>query len=287
MDRERFFATYGMSTLPYTGRDLLEGLEQIAKAGFRCVELTNDKIGWLPSQEPRPAVLRRELARLGLWVRSIHAPYADIGIGHLDKAVANRAAGLVCEAVEGSAEIGASVVVMHVNEKKYVVDEYQDSVKASRDLVYRANEVARRVGVRLALENMGPYHLPHPRYGSSFTELAREFSEPEIGFCLDTGHVALTGLKQEEEIRAAGARLLSVHAASNDGMSDTHQLPTTGVVNWEEVEVGLAEIGYSAPVIIEALAREDPDIVVAQAAELWRHMAGGAYGPSSTVHRRA
>jgi sugar phosphate isomerase/epimerase len=110
-------------------------------------------------------------------------------------------------------------------------------------------------------------------------ELVREFPEPEIGFCLDTGHADLTGLRQKEEIEAAGLRLLSVHAASNDGCSDTHQLPTTGVVNWVEVEEGLTTIGYAHRLIIEVQPDGDANAVVGQAAELWQRLIGGPYGP--------
>lgn len=287
MDREHFFEAYGISTLPYTRSDLVRGLEIIARVGFRWVELCKDQEGWLPSFEPRPADLRAHLAPLGLQVHGVHAPFANIGIGHLDRSIADRAVRLVCEAVECCAEIGGSVVVVHVSEKHYVVEGYEESVKVSRDLVYRANEVARHVGVKLVLENLVPYHRPHPRYGSSLVELVREFPEPEIGFCLDTGHAVLTGLNQKKEIEAASPRLLSVHAASNDGRSDTHQLPTTGVVNWVEVEEGLAAIRYAHRLIIEVQPGGDPDAVVGQAAELWRHIAGGPYGPGTIVRRRS
>jgi sugar phosphate isomerase/epimerase len=216
-------------------------------------------------------------------VHSVHAPFSNIGIGHLDKTIANQATRLVCESVEGCAEIGGSFVVVHVSEKHYIPERYEESVKVARELVYQANEVARRVGVNLVLENLVPYHRPHPRYGSSLTELVRDFPEPEIGLCLDTGHAALAGLKQKEEIQSAGSRLLSVHAAGTDGQTDTHQLPTTGIVDWREVEEGLMAIGYPHRLIIEVRSDGDADGVVGRAAELWRKLAGGPYGPHSRV----
>ena len=94
------------------------------------------------------------------------------------------------------------------------------------------------------------------------------FPDPDIGFCLDTGHAVLSGLDLEAKIRAAGGRLLSTHIASNDGLSDRHWLPTLGLLDWEAARRCLLEGGYTGRYVLEVLGGDDPDGVLRQAVAL-------------------
>lgn len=91
---------------------------------------------------------------------------------------------------------------------------------------------------------------------------------PSSGLHLDTGHAALTGLDLSGEVSAAGKRLLSTHIASNDGLTDKHWLPTTGVVDWASTKRGLDDGGYAERYVFEVLGGSDPDEVLRQAVDL-------------------
>ena len=110
----------------------------------------------------------------------------------------------------------------------------------------------------------------HWRAGLTIAELAAECSDARVGFCVDTGHSALNGLAPEDDVRAAGARLRSVHAANNDGQSDLHWEPTRGVIDWARVETALQEVGYEGRLVLETAGRGDPDGVLARLGQLWQ-----------------
>ena len=111
-------------------------------------------------------------------------------------------------------------------------------------------------------------HYGYWKIGKSVAELVDLFPDPRVGFCLDTGHAAVNGVDSAEEIRAAGARLISIHADNNNGLSDLHNPPTEGIVSWPAVEAALADIGYPGRLMLEVAGRGDPAGVLARLARL-------------------
>ncbi|HUS47438.1 MAG TPA: sugar phosphate isomerase/epimerase [Phycisphaerae bacterium] len=68
---------------------------------------------------------------------------------------------------------------------------------------------------------------------------------PNLGICLDTGHLHLVAGRQGDFIRGAGARLKALHIADNDGTSDQHLIPfARGTIKWDEVIAALREVQY-------------------------------------------
>jgi len=109
-------------------------------------------------------------------------------------------------------------------------------------------------GVTIALENM----LPGDAGGrlasrpEHFERFAREFGDPRLGFCLDTGHALVAGHERAAEIPAAmGDRLVAFHLADNAGDRDSHLAPGRGRVDWGKVFATAASLGYSHSMCIE------------------------------------
>ena len=63
--------------------------------------------------------------------------------------------------------------------------------------------------------------------------LIDELDSPFVGMCLDTGHCSVFGDDPGEMVRLAGPRLRTLHVHDNNGKSDLHWLPYTGVIKWE------------------------------------------------------
>ena len=112
------------------------------------------------------------------------------------------------------------------------------------------------------------------RLGTSLAELCAELPDQRIGFCLDTGHAAVNGIDVASEVHAAGERLISIHAHSNDGRSDLHYPLMQGVVDWGRVVAALAEIGYPHRLVLETAGAGDPDGMLARLSTLWRELPG-------------
>lgn len=272
MDRQVFFDRYAISTWLFVNAPLEEALRKIAAAGFRWIELWGDGHHLDPRLPVDLAALSRLLADLGLRVHSVHTPFTGLNIGHPTLGDPAEWRAVVGRSLEQAAALGAGVAVVHPSAFREPVS--PDLQPRSRDLtlafVAELVEQADRLGLRIALENMIDYGFW--RLGTSLAELAALFPDARIGFCLDTGHAAINGRDPVAEIQAAGDRLVSVHAANNDGQSDLHNPPTEGVVDWARVEAALQATGYGHRLVLETAGRGDPDAVLTRLSRLWQEL---------------
>lgn len=106
-------------------------------------------------------------------------------------------------------------------------------------------ELAAKRGVVLAVENMASVkesqhdHL----YGCRAVEIKAIANKLNLSTCWDTGHAHTAGLVQSHEIEALGATLALVHLHDNRG-EDSHLVPMTGEIDWQDVVRGLCTVGY-------------------------------------------
>lgn len=75
--------------------------------------------------------------------------------------------------------------------------------------------------------------------------LVDRIASADLGTCMDTGHLNLTGSYWREYIAWAGSRLKAVHIADNLGRTDNHILPYgPGTIEWEGFADALRAVGY-------------------------------------------
>ena len=116
-------------------------------------------------------------------------------------------------------------------------------VAEKRNASLRAlGEHLRGTDLFICLENMQEAPLAH-----DLVEIVESSGAPNLGVCLDTGHLHLTGTSQADFIRASGDKLRALHIADNEGDFDAHLFPFgRGTVDWAEVVSALREAGCSA-----------------------------------------
>ena len=128
---------------------------------------------------------------------------------------------------------------------------------------------AKKYGVTVCLENL------NQKYGFEYYEggcadayeaceyvdqLNAEAGEEVFGFCLDTGHIKITGRNLYQFITTLGNRIKLLHIHDNDGITDCHMLPYTQVdragtklsTDWEMFIKGIREIGYEGAISFES-----------------------------------
>lgn len=268
-----WYERYPVATVLHMEGSLDEALARIAAAGFRAVEIWGSEAHMDPRLNPDVQAIKQQLARLGLHAHSIHLPYDGLRLGHPDPALKAEWLRVTGEALTMGAELGAGIAVVHVTSDINDLPDaaYDESRAVAIDFVASLNRRAGALGMGLAVENLPK--LGHQRFGSSLQELRDAFPDPEIGFCLDVGHVLVNGMSLRDEIKAAGARLISVHAHNNDGERDRHWPPTQGQADWAEVKSELAAVGYEGPYVLEVVCSpeipqaSDPDLLLRQLAE--------------------
>lgn len=124
--------------------------------------------------------------------------------------------------------------------------------------------------VTICLENMFMTRMGK-RYGACCSDLhlACDYvdalnaiaGERVFGFCLDTGHLLLTGQDPQNAVALLGDRLEALHIHDNNGQEDQHLAPYMGVLDWDRFVAGLRDAGYRKPLSFETfnvIRRFDP-----------------------------
>lgn len=99
-------------------------------------------------------------------------------------------------------------------------------------------------GITLCLENLGPSSAVAS--AEDLLELIHLTNRPNLGICLDTGHLNLCEEKDQKSfIRTAGSYLKALHLADNDGSGDQHLMPYgKGRIDFIDVLSATKEVGY-------------------------------------------
>ena len=112
-------------------------------------------------------------------------------------------------------------VVMHLNSDSKIIQNVDIGLKRISELLQYAKEL----NVYIAFEN-----LPTEDYLERIEEMLENYSSACL--CFDIGH---NNIKYNEFINNHRDMIRVMHIHDNMGKKDTHQIPFTGTVNWEEI----------------------------------------------------
>lgn len=176
--------------------------------------------------------------------------------------------------LEVSAILGAKVCVVHP---------CNDATAEENAAFYRKLEpTARRVGVKIALENMwnekdGKICAAACSHHDDFKKHLDLLPKDVFVACLDVGHAEMGGLDTSavEMIYTLKDRLHALHIHDNDKVHDSHNLPFTMKIPFNEVIAALKAVGYKDDITFESsyFTRNFPIETYPQAAALSAAMA--------------
>jgi sugar phosphate isomerase/epimerase len=263
MEQSPLHPRLGLS-VPYEWWPSAPSLKEIEAAGFRWVQV--------PAPPPSVLVDARSSARhaggLGAALgttsleRVLHGPGSlQVGTPEGDRAME----GLLSYA----AEVGAGYVVYHAANFLDRPASEDKLLAETRSLAIAAN-VAERLGVVIAIENLAPV-FPGPDV-LSFTPsvlhtMANRIGSPALGICLDVGHAnVVAGLRRTdpmELIEPALNHTVLFHLHDNLGARrggetppeldplrlDLHLPPGRGNVPWDRLAARLR--GHATPLLLE------------------------------------
>ena len=143
--------------------------------------------------------------------------------------------------VDAASLMGIPLAVVHPIAWYSSEVKYGDWVRANMAFLTPIVKYAEEKGVRICIENM-PSAKERPDnhlYGSCALNISSLASKLGAGICWDVGHANISGYKQSEQMQILDGKLDVLHVHDNDGKTDSHSVPFTGTVDWEDVAFGM------------------------------------------------
>ena len=131
---------------------------------------------------------------------------------------------------------------------------FQMNVEFFRSLL----PAARENGVTICIENMPMRRLSISPPAETL-RLIEAIGDPNVAFCLDTGHSIVRSTQPGDAVRMGAKYLKVLHVHDSDGEMDRHWYPGEGAIDWADFSAALKEVGFSGVMSLET----EPDEALA------------------------
>lgn len=261
---------FGVNTWVWTSPLTTEEFEKLAphvkSLGFDWIEAPLESLDDL--DYARGAEIVKEH---GLGVSTCAAMGPDRDLIHPDPAIRESGMAYLRGAIDATAALGATNLVGPLYSAvgrtwQMTADERARDTDILVENLAALAAYAHDRGVRLGVEPLNRFETSFINLASQVIEVVDRVGSPACGIMLDTFHMNIEEKSLGDAIRAAGPRLIHLHACEND-----RGAPGSGNVQWQDVRQGLKDIGYDGPVVIESFTAKVKSI--ARAAAIWRALA--------------
>ncbi len=157
------------------------------------------------------------------------------------------------KSLEIAGELDAKICVVHP------VQFSENQFEQNMELYHRLEPYAADYGVKIALENMYGWSDGKQKIVPNVCSVAQDFNRyvdslnsAYFTACLDLGHCGLVDETAGSMIRDMGSRLGCLHIHDNDNFRDSHTLPYTSKMDWDDILSALGEIDYQGNFTYEA-----------------------------------
>jgi D-psicose/D-tagatose/L-ribulose 3-epimerase len=253
-------------TAPLTTDKLRQLAPKVAEIGFDIIELPLENLGDLDHSTARQIIEDQ-----GLGVSACAAMGPDRDLIHPDAAIRQSGMAYIKDSIDACEALGVTNFVGPIYAAvgrtwKQTPDERAKDLDLLIDNLTELSDYAEAHGVVLGLEPLNRFETSFINIADQVIEVVDRVDSPACGIMLDTFHMNIEEKNLGDAIRAAGDRLVQLHACEND-----RGAPGSGNVTWDAVAAGLKDIGYDGPVVIESFTPEVESI--SRAAAIWRPLA--------------
>jgi len=253
--------------IPRIDEAAVEVLPRVAELGLDGCEipLLAEQIDGIPA-----SALRKRLDSLALFrVAGCGIPESMSTVSE-DPQVRRRGLDFLARCVDLTAELGGDFLTgalyapfgMRSAARGRTADQRKRSVESLQGLC----AYARKAGVTIGLEPLNRYEHFFINTAAEAAALIIEVCADNLKLHLDTYHMNIEEKSLHGAVLAAGDLLAHVHAAEND-----RGTPGTGLVDWDGLFRGLAEMRYAGRMVVETFFQAIPDI--ADFSRVWRPLA--------------
>jgi len=255
---------------------LFQRLEQIARAGYKYVELTSEYLKW---SDREYTDFNRQCESLGLSVDILsgNEGYDSRPVGAVNPNDRSSFLASIHTAVNAAGKLHCPhVIVFSGRVAKHLTRERQrqsliDSLKSAANL-------AEKHGVKLLLENIDLEEDPDYYLWSSEEGLRviQAVNRPSVRFLYDCYHAQISEGNLIARLQKYIDLITTIHIADVPGRHE----PGTGEINFANIVRKLAELHYSGYVAMEFLPTRDPVESLSQAREMVLRASGTLGEPS-------
>ena len=208
-------------------------IETLASCGYRYAEFS-DEHGKVLMDRPDPVKAAAELADFahdrGLTLLQGHL-HLTADISHPDPEKRRTYLDFLKKELQVYNRLGVKAAVLHCGGKA-ARDQgmpVPDVEALSAASLMELCQSIEGENIRIAIENI-PATQP---FASDLLRMIATVKRPELGICLDTGHLNLVQGDPSAFLDEAGDKLIALHIADNLGNADHHMFPCgRGTVNW-------------------------------------------------------
>jgi len=261
---------YGVNTWVWTSPLTTEVLKELAPKvksfGFDWIEAPLESLDDLDFNESAEIIKDN-----GLLVSACAAMGPDRDLIHEDKAIRDNGMNYLRGCIDACQVLGATNLVGPLYSAvgrtwQQTPEDRAKDLDLLVDNLSELSEYAEGHGIRMGVEPLNRFETSFVNLAEQAIEIVDRVDSPACGIMLDTFHMNIEEKSLEEAIKSTGSRLIQVHTCEND-----RGAPGSGQVNWEEVRIGLKDIGYEGPLVIESFTPKVKSI--ARAAAIWRPLA--------------
>lgn len=201
------------------------------------------------------ALIREAYEKEGITLFQTHGPWRHPAKDFTPEDRAERLAAMK-KSVRGTATLGAKFCVIHsiMPFGTNTEENPEEFFRLNREHFLALCEEGEKFGVTVCLENMPFTRLPFAHI-RDITAFVRSLGSEHFRVCLDTGHTVFFDNADPkgpaEGIRLAGELLATLHVHDNDGKSDQHNVPGSGILDWSAFSAALRESGYDGSLSLE------------------------------------
>ncbi len=239
-----------------SNRSIMEILDFALKNGFSAIEF-KDEYPFFEEMSDAEKTNAREIIKKHDLFCSVHLPFADMNISALNPVLREAAVRVLVDSLKNSAEIGATAVTVHggnINALNYGEEWFEVSEKRTNKSLLELHEVAAKLGIRPAVENLHEFSARLKRVHSRPEDLlrCRNLLGESTGFTFDIGHAFSTPVNPVDFVKQLKPEnILISHIHDNDGLEDQHLAVGDGKIDFPAFFQAYTEEGWDFTLMIE------------------------------------
>ena len=238
---------YVLSTWIVANAPADEAVDHLAGSGFRLLELSADEAPLVKAWEADPVGVAGKLSSRDLTVASVHCPDPGRFLDLADERARLASIAADVQYMEWMQACAIPELVLHPTSRFSETPETacREIRDLSIDSLKRLADHAGRLGIRLAVENLGKPPTPASTIASILEMI--DGLGAHVGVCHDIGHSVQAGLSFLSETRAALAsgRLFCLHIHDVDAELRDHHVPGDGTLDFGPLLHELDAAGFS------------------------------------------